>query len=427
MAEVIAVNDDEVVIQVRIKLNGSMLDRDESIQSAVNDVGCLATSEALKRFDTTGAPICIGNVRMTSKGTVKKRYETPYGAIEIERYVYQTSTGGKTYCPLDERARIITSSTPRFAKQIASKYARLSAKEVMDDLNSNHGRPVVRSFLQHFVDIVGSIAQATEEAWMYETPKLDDVVTTVSVSLDGTCVFMLQEGWREAMTGTIALYNKVGERLHTIYLGAAPEYGKASFLEQLEQEVYHIKLQYPEATYVGIADGARGNWDFLERHTQYQILDFFHATQYLADTSSAIHPIDTSARKLWLDLACHRLKHEPNAATKLLDEMNDCLPIRNKKELIEKLKSATTYFINQKHRMDYHHYQINSLPIGSGVTEAACKTLIKQRICQSGMKWKNKGITMVLRLRALISTKGRWEQFWGRVNQVEFIGLAELG
>ncbi|KTD15689.1 hypothetical protein Lgra_0355, partial [Legionella gratiana] len=44
----------------------------------------------------------------------------------------------------------------------------------------------------------------TEEDWMYDTPKLDDVVTTVSVSLDGTCVFMCQEGWREAMTGTIA-------------------------------------------------------------------------------------------------------------------------------------------------------------------------------------------------------------------------------
>lgn len=103
---------------------------------------------------------------------------------------------------------------------------------------------------------------------MYETPKLDDVVTTVSVSLDGTCVLMVNEGWREAMTGTITLYNNTGERLHTIYLGAAPEYGKANFLERLEREVYRIKLQYPNATYVGIADGARVNWDFLERHTQ---------------------------------------------------------------------------------------------------------------------------------------------------------------
>jgi hypothetical protein len=69
---------------------------------------------------------------------------------------------------------------------------------------------------------------------------------------------------------------------------------------------------------------------------------------------------------------------------------------------------------------------LNNLPIGSGVTEAACKTLIKQRLCQSGMKWKNQGISMVLHLRALISTKGRWEQFWVRINQAGLIGLAEI-
>lgn len=157
--------------------------------------------------------------------------------------------------------------------------------------------------------------------------------------------------------------------MHTLYLGAAPEYGKANFLERLEREVYRIKLQYPNATYVGIADGARVNWDFLERHTQYQVLDFFHATEYLAEASHAMHPIDTSARKIWLELACHRLKHEP---------------------------------------------------------QAPCKTLIKQRLCQSGMMWKNQGISMVLHLRALISTKGRWEQFWERINQAGLTGLAEI-
>jgi hypothetical protein len=261
---------------------------------------------------------------------------------------------------------------------------------------------------------------------MYETPKLDDVVTTISVSLDGTCVLMIDEGWREAMTGTITLYNKAGERLHTIYLGAAPEYGKTKFLQRLEREIYSIKLQYPEATYVGIADGAKANWEFLEHHTQYQVLDFFHATQYLANASHAIHPVDAKQRKVWLDLACHRLKHESDAAAQLLDEMRNMLPNRKKQELVDKLKSAITYFKNQKHRMDYNQYQRNNFPIGSGVTEAACKTLIKQRLCQSGMKWKNQGIAMVLRLRALISTKGRWEQFWERINQAGIIGLAEI-
>lgn len=177
---------------------------------------------------------------------------------------------------------------------------------------------------------------------------------------------------------------------------------------------------------MGIADGARVNWDFLERHTQYQVLDFFHATEYRAQASHAMHPIDTSLRKMWFDLACHRLKHEFNAASQLLSDMSNMLPNRQKQGLVDKLNSAITYFKNQRQRMDYNFYQINNLPIGSGVIEAACKTLIKQRRCQKRMKWKNQGILMVLHLRALISTKGRWEQFWERINQAGLIGLTEI-
>tara|TARA_B100000949_G_C14251325_1_gene438278 strand:+ start:703 stop:990 length:288 start_codon:yes stop_codon:yes gene_type:complete len=71
MAEVIAVNGDELVLQVRVKLDGSMLNMEEAIQSAVNEVGSLATAEALKRFDTTGAPIQIGHVRMTTENVMR--------------------------------------------------------------------------------------------------------------------------------------------------------------------------------------------------------------------------------------------------------------------------------------------------------------------------------------------------------------------
>ena len=51
-------------------------------------------------------------------------------------------------------------------------------------------------------------------------------------------------------------------------------------------------------------------------------------------------------------------------------------------------------------------------------TEAACKTLVKQRLCQSGMKWKEKGVRLVLCLRALVCTSGRFEQFWDRINSI---------
>ena len=67
--------------------------------------------------------------------------------------------------------------------------------------------------------------------------------------------------------------------------------------------------------------------------------------------------------------------------------------------------------------MDYAQSVALNHPIGSGVTEAACKTIVKQRLGQSGMQWKDKGAGVILSLRALSHSSGRWEQFWHKINQ----------
>ncbi len=87
------------------------------------------------------------------------------------------------------------------------------------------------------------------------------------------------------------------------------------------------------------------------------------------------------------------------------------------KTIKDDLMAALTYFINHRHMMDYAAQVKQQLPIGSGVTEAACKTLVKQRLCGSGMRWKNKGAKVILSLRALVQSKGRWQQFWGNIEQ----------
>ena len=67
--------------------------------------------------------------------------------------------------------------------------------------------------------------------------------------------------------------------------------------------------------------------------------------------------------------------------------------------------------------MDYAAYRDKNMPIGSGVTEAACKVLIKERLCKSGMKWKDAGAKTVLSLRALVRTTDRWKQFWQKMTR----------
>src|ERR1700692_978645 len=74
-------------------------------------------------------------------------------------------------------------------------------------------------------------------------------------------MLICDQKWREAMTGSLSLYDKHGERLHTIYVGAAPEYGKETFFNRMEREIVRVKTLYSTAHFVGIADGARSNWD----------------------------------------------------------------------------------------------------------------------------------------------------------------------
>ena len=97
---IVARSADSVTIQIQISLSGScLLDSEETIQTVVNEAGTLATGEALKQFDTDGGAIQVGAEKWTSKGRQPKTYQTPYGAVEVERHVYQSSAGGTTICP----------------------------------------------------------------------------------------------------------------------------------------------------------------------------------------------------------------------------------------------------------------------------------------------------------------------------------------
>ena len=357
-------------IQIDFSFNKSMLKAEENILEKLNQAGTIATEEVLAQFDTDGSPIDIGNQTFTSKGLSEKNYQTPYGEARISRHVYQSHSGGKTYCPLEADARIIITSTPRFAKMISSKFSDLSTESVKQDLSENHGRIVQRKTIQSISEVVGIVAIAKETNWEY-TPKpneFDDKVEIISIGLDGTCMQMREDGWREAMTGTVSLYAKNGERLHTTYVAGSPEYGKEKFLNKLENAVINIKNNFPKAKTVGLADGAKTNWTFLEKHTDYQVLDFYHATQYLGEFSKVAYK-EIDEQKTWMHDACHDLKNEKGSAENLLSIFRKELVKKHTKSEKEIIESTVTYFKNNLERMNYSAMIKQDIPIGSGVRD----------------------------------------------------------
>ena len=130
---------------------------------------------------------------------------------------------------------------------------------------------------------------------------------------------------------------------------------------------------------------------------------------------------DLEERKKWLEERCHQLKHNQGVAPELIAQMQT---MRTEKKLSrnskDEIRICQTYFENNWQLMNFSQHVRSNLPIGSGVVEAACKTIVKQRLCRSGMMWSNSRAQSVLRLRALTHTDGRWEQLWNKINRFGF-------
>jgi hypothetical protein len=414
-ARIVEKTDSYVGVMIKIPYGQNMLMTEENIQQSMNEGGKLATECALSRYDTDGSPITVAKIRYTSKGLSGKYYQSPYGDVYVQRHVYQNSSGGSTFCPLDNDADIIVSTTPKFAKMVSSKYSRNASTDVQRDLNENHSRYVARSYIQNISQSVSEIVES-RPSWTYSIPVDPRLVYLIAICLDGTCMLLSDGKYRQAMVGSISLYNFNGERLYTRYTAMPPEYGKGRFYETFIRDIESVKKLYPNVNNcIGVADGAADNWTFLQAHTQIQVLDFFHASQYLAGVSHAAFKRAFEGKK-WLEESLHALKHEENGAKELLAEMEKFLKKRITKAKKAIIQSAITYFSNQIQRMNYEDYQNRKIPIGSGVIEAACKVIIKQRMCQSGMKWTDAGAKTVLALRCIYESDTMWEQFWEKIS-----------
>jgi hypothetical protein len=418
----------EVVVTIKYTIPdmpNNMLSLENGLQATLNQTGSLITEDLLASFDYDGSPFQIGTLKYTSCGIFPQTYETPYGPVTVERHMYQSQNGGRRLCPLENRARMVDNSTPKYAQMISSKMASMSGPAVKRDLCSNHGRSISLDYIKSLTDQVGEMALAKEGVWTYQDgAAIEGEISTISVGLDGTCMFLQNGGgWREAMVGTLSLYDGDGERQHTIYLGAVPEYGKEKFLDHLEFELDKAAAKRPNAAIQGLADGAGSNWNWLNARTDYQVLDFYHLSEYVGKAASALFkPSQEEEKEEWLTNWLHKIKHSNTGAMELRDELNK---IKKGKTgaVFDTLNRVAEYLDNQKDRTKYLREIKANRPIGSGVTEAACKTLIKQRMCKAGMRWKIDGAANVIALRSLILTEGRWDAFWNKIMKYGNNGL----
>lgn len=94
----------------------------------------------------------------------------------------------------------------------------------------------------------------------------------------------------------------------------------------MDMEIERLKKQYPKVSYVGIADGAKSNWNYLASQIGVEVLDFYHASQYLSQVASFFGQDNT-----WLDEACHQLKNKKNGSKKSRKQIIDITAVKTKR------------------------------------------------------------------------------------------------
>jgi hypothetical protein len=387
------------------------------VREVVQVIGQALTRELLQAKAEAPPRVEYEGKAYYRKAATPGAYQTPYGEVVVERSLYQSSTGGRTICPLEQQCQLrFGSATPRLAEIVSFKLASQTAREVEEDLATCQGLALSDTYLREVGEQVGQLARDRVGGWQLQGPAVTVPVATLATGVDGTTMPIVGEAYKEAMCGTIALYEADGTRLHTEYLGAMPETGKATFAARVTARVAQVRARYPHARHVCFGDGAQWNWDFFA--TQYPdaiwVLDFYHAATHLHRVAELLFGKGPAAEEYY-ERWRTTLLEESNGVAAVLRSL---IYYRNRTARAPRTARAVetelNYFRRHTAEMQYATFRAARIPIGSGVTEAGCKELIKARFGRSGMRWNRPTGAPLLQLRA-IRLSQYWKSFWAKV------------
>jgi hypothetical protein len=405
---------------------------------------CVA--EELARYDVAAERVEVGGVSYQPVLQATETYLSAAGPVRVERHLYRPAgRNAKSICPLELRAGIINGYwTPQAARQGAFVLAHLPAsiaEALFQELGAMHPS---RSTLDRLPRTLSAHWEAHRPDWEAALQTQETVpaaATTLAISVDGVMAPLKPQaaeqqeravkrtapgkqasgptGYREVGCGTLTLYDGEGARLQTVQYARMPEPKKVTLAEQLQAEAHAILGARPALRRVYLADGAATNWELLagiERAlggnpTQsVRIVDFYHACEHLKGGCDAIWGESTSDSHAQFARLRTLLKEADQGAERIIRTLRYHRR-RTTGARQKRISAALTYFRHQRGRMQYAAYQRQHLPIGSGVVEAACKTLVTQRLKGSGMAWTPAGGQAILTLRSLLQS-GRWDQAW---------------
>lgn len=178
--------------------------------------------------------------------------------------------------------------------------------------------------------------------------------------------------------------------------------------------LYHLAVQCgldQAQQVIVVGDGAPWIWNLATEHFPgaVQIVDIYHAKEHVWEVAHAVFGRGTAAQA-WAGAACTLL--EQGQIAKLVTAIQLLPPLAPEPGQARSIpQRAADYFTTNAERMRYPTFRAQGMHIGSGIAEAACKTIVSTRAKRSGMRWTPEGIDALLPLRTCV-LNGTYDSFW---------------
>jgi len=408
-----------------------------AIRAAVLAAGAEALAGLLEGIGSgrRDEPVCCEcGARMESEGLADKTLLTILGPVAYSRSMFQCPVCKSTRYPGDEELDVVgTGRSPGLRRMMARAGSKSTFKEGRDDLRVYAGIRVSAKDLERVAEGIGeqmenwSKTERHEILSREETAQSQKTIPILYVCYDGTGVPMTKAELygrkgkqadgsartREVKLGCVFTQTTtdikefpVRDPDSTSFVGAiepAEEFGWRIYAEAVRRGLWNAQRV------VVLGDGAEWvkNVADMHFHEATQIIDLYHARQHVSDLckdlfSSNKQKVVQHRIRYWTYLDQGKIEKIVNQARKLLPPTP---------EAKQKSEQEIAYLEKNKQRMRYADFRTQGFFVGSGVVEAGCKTIIGQRLKQSGMEWSVRGANAIISLRCMIKS-GRLEDYW---------------
>lgn len=367
--------------------------------------------------------------------TANREVATLFGTITLMRFLYR---------PVDERVPCIfplevrpgleaARATPALADRVGRLAAHGTQRMVLQTLRRDHGvKWSVHLLRKVTAAVAGGMGEHRHEAQVAKLLGLlgaafasrGDRRPILSVGRDGIFLPVRHDScYREGAVATVSVLDRRGRRLGTVYLGRMPEEGQHALSGQLTSLIRDVLARWagPSPRLAYVTDAGHHQTEYYRKVLRRMpdprspgrclvwewVLDYYHACQYVSRLAETLFGEGREAQA-WAAKMRRWLKHKPLGIHRVLHSaaaLRSCRGLRGSARIYD---DAYGYLRKRIAHLDYHGCRNLHLPIGSGVTEACCKTVFTQRMKQSGMSWGIESGQAIVDLRVL-QLSGVWE------------------